>query len=365
MEHPSIKTIKCTGTPYEIGFTHGSTAVEEVLSNIKTYTSFFQETAQLTWKQARNRASEQFIPVLKTKYPSILEEMRGIAEGSGHGLLLEDILALNVRSEIALTNYADGCTTLAQAGPEGKIFLAQNWDWIEQLRDGMVILHIQPPTGQGYETKILSEAGIVGKVGMNRAGVGLCLNALRSGALDISGLPIHCMSRRILQYAGSVDEALSMIAEFSIASTGNYVVADRTGDFLDIEYSPHGNVIMRASAEANYGYVAHTNHLCGPDRPAQLKDHPAANSFSRLKRFRELTDADNRDNREPSFQSIRKRLSDEEGFPYSICRERPSGAVGMERMTTLCTIIMEMKSLTGVLTIGRPCKDLIPIKWSF
>lgn len=365
MEHPVVKTIRCSGTPYEMGFTHGASATQEVHANIATYTVFFQETAKLTWEEARARAGTQFLPVLKAKYPAILEEMRGIAEGAGLGLVLEDILALNVRSEIALTNYADGCTSLAQTGAGGETYLAQNWDWLEQLRDGMVVLHIVPPVGDGYEAKFLSEAGIVGKIGMNAAGVGLCLNALRSGALNTSCLPIHCMSRRILQHTASADEALKLIEQLGVASTGNYVIADKTGNFFDIEFSPHGNVIMKAAKGATYGYVAHTNHLCGPDRPVKLKDHPSANSFSRLERIKVLTDADVQNNVAPSFESIRKRLSDEEGLPYSICRDRPLGAVGMERMTTLSTIIMEMKSLTCRLTIGRPCDDLVVVKWSF
>lgn len=59
MEHRSVKTIYCTGTPYEIGRTHGTLAAHEIHNNVTTYTFFFKETAKITWAQARERAATQ------------------------------------------------------------------------------------------------------------------------------------------------------------------------------------------------------------------------------------------------------------------------------------------------------------------
>jgi isopenicillin-N N-acyltransferase-like protein len=360
MDHPSVKTIHCVGAPYEIGYQHGSSAASEVHTNIATYTGFFQETAQITWEAAKERAVAQFKPLLTAKYPEILEEMKGIADGAGEKLTTEDILTLNVRSEISLTNYADGCTSFSQVDTTGKVFLAQNWDWLEELHTGIIFLHIKPE-GSDIDFKFLAEAGIVGKIGMNSAGFGLCMNALRSGSFSSLSLPVHIMSRRLLQYSTSVDSALAMIEEFGVACTANYMFADRTGKHVDIECSPKGNVLI----QPQNGFVAHTNHLYGPNRPATLVDHPATNSFSRLARIEELTDLDSKSNVELSFQSLRKRLSDEQGLPFSICRDRPAGATGMERMTTLACIMMELTSCTGKVVIGRPCNDLPVVEWSF
>ena len=360
MQHPYVKSICCSGTPYEIGFQHGSTVAAEVHTNIATYTGFFRETAQISWKAARERAVAQFVPTLKARYPEILEEMEGIADGARGGLTREDILTLNVRSEISLTNYADGCTSISQVGEAGNIYLAQNWDWLQELHKGMVLLYIKPQ-GSDIAFRFLGEAGIVGKIGMNNFGFGLCMNALRSGAFSKFHLPVHIMSRRLLQYATSVDDALAMIDEFGLACTANYMLADRTGKHVDVECSPRGN----ASILPSNGYVAHTNHLYATNLPAKLVDHPAPNSFSRLARMQKLTQIDLEMNEPTTFQSLRERLSDEEGTPLSICRDRPAGAVGMERMTTLACIMMELKSCTGKVLIGRPCDDLPVVDWSF
>lgn len=360
MDHPSVKSIHCSGAPYEIGYQHGRAAAAEVHTNIATYTGFFCETAQISWEAARERAVAQFMPTLKAKYPEILEEMRGIADGAGGDLKIEDVLTLNVRSEISLTNYADGCTSISQVDEEGNIFLAQNWDWLEELRTGMVFLHIKPQNSD-VAIRFLGEAGIVGKIGMNSAGFALCMNALRSGTFSHLNLPVHIMSRRLLQYSTSVDSALAIIEEFGVACTANYMFADKTGKHVDIECSPKGNIMIWPQNSC----VAHTNHLYGADRPAKLVDHPAPNSFSRLARIRQLTDLDLSSNVPLTFDSIRKRLSDEEGTPFSICRDRPAGAVGMERMTTLACIVMDLTSCTGKVLIGRPCDDLPVVDWSF
>lgn len=66
--------------------------------------------------------------MIRRKWPAYLEEMRGIAEGAG--VELADVLAFNVRTEIAFGLFSDGCTMLAwhSTQPSGSAFIAQNWD---------------------------------------------------------------------------------------------------------------------------------------------------------------------------------------------------------------------------------------------
>lgn len=355
-EGSGTKVIRCSGTPYEIGFTHGSYAADEIHGNIAIYADFFKDRANLSWAQARERAAN-FIPILAAHYPDILDEMRGIAEGAGKGLTLEDILTLNARSELGLTNFSDGCTSLSQRGSSGNIFLAQNWDWLETL---LIVLHIRP-NNSPLEMKFMSEAGLVGKIGLNSAGVGTLLNGILAGALCKDKFPIHVMLRRILQFASTLDEAVATINKYGIASTANIVIADKQGNAGSIECSPHGNAVIPMQTH-EFPFVGHTNHLYSPDRPAAAKDHPEDNSFTRLARLEELTRLDEMP---PSFDSIRSRLSDEQGTPVSICLGRPpKDAQGMDKVTTVSTIIMELNAGIAELTIGRPCDKSLPvIKW--
>ncbi|EXJ79497.1 hypothetical protein A1O1_08761 [Capronia coronata CBS 617.96] len=360
MDDPKVKTVHCAGSPFEIGFTHGSSASAEVHQNVATYTMFFRETAKLTWAQARERAISRFLPTIKMQWPEIVEEMQGIAEGAGGGLTLDDIVTLNVRTEIAFTNYTDGCTSIGQAAEGGKMFLAQNWDMIPELQQGMVFLHIAP-AGSPIVLRFNGEAGIVGKIGMNSAGFGLCMNALRSAALNPNNMPVHVMSRRLLQYATSYDDAIAIIEKFGVASSINYLLADKNGKHGDLECSPVGKFLIVPQK----GYVAHSNHFYGPGRPSTLIDHPAADSLTRLARLQELTEQDMRQGLPTTFDSLRARFSDEQSTPPAICRAVPPGAVGIDRIITLSTIIMELTSCTAKVTIGRPCDDLPVVNWSF
>ncbi|KAM3430114.1 hypothetical protein MY4824_007872 [Beauveria thailandica] len=353
------KTIECAGTPYEIGFAHGSGASAEIHDNIVIYDGFFQDGAKINWQEARQRAST-YIPLLSAKYPDILEEMRGVADGAGKGLTMEDILTLNARSELGLTNVADGCTCLGQQGPEGRIFLAQNWDW---LQVNLVVLHIIP-NNSSLQMQFMSEAGLVGKIGLNSAGMGTLLNGILARAQDKDKFPIHVLLRRVLQFASSFDEAFAIVEEYGLASTCNIVIADAKGKAGSIECSPHGNTVIPLRGET-FPYVGHTNHLYSSGRPVMTKDRPEDNSFTRLARLEELTRQDNELGIPPSFDSIRTRLCDQQGAPLSICLGKPTDEdVGIDRMTTVSTIIMELSHRVVQLTVGRPCDDPPIVEWT-
>ena len=81
--------------------------------------------AKLSWLQVRLEAVK-FLPTLQQPaWMPLVEEMRGVAAGAG--VDFEDILTLNVRTEIAYGMFSDGCTALSwKVG--SKSFIAQNWD---------------------------------------------------------------------------------------------------------------------------------------------------------------------------------------------------------------------------------------------
>lgn len=101
---------------------HGKEAKIEIERGLHFYGILFKETAKLSWHDVCNVAAK-FEPLLKEKWPSYVEEMRGVASGAGVPYL--SILALNVRTEIAYGMFKDGCTALYWRN-EPSTFLAQN-----------------------------------------------------------------------------------------------------------------------------------------------------------------------------------------------------------------------------------------------
>jgi isopenicillin-N N-acyltransferase-like protein len=121
------------------------------------------------------------------------------------------LLSLVYRSEcprISLLQPLDGCTSFARRVGEQQ-FLCQNWDWKSVIAESIIILHLIPAGGLP-EIKVLTEAGIIGKIGLNSAGVGIALNAIKSPAMDSRLLPVHLLIRRLLQQR-TVEECLAYV----------------------------------------------------------------------------------------------------------------------------------------------------------
>ncbi|KAJ8112922.1 hypothetical protein OPT61_g4827 [Boeremia exigua] len=159
---PTMLIIDCTGTPYEIGLQHGRAASLQISRSISFYASLFAHNCSLSWPEVLQHAS-LFADTARAKWPHLYEEMRGIAEGAGKEVL--DIVAINVRTEINFGLFSDGCTALGWR-TQNASWLAQNWD-------------------PGKPTLVqVTEAGILGKIGFNSAGVGALFNAILDALAD-------------------------------------------------------------------------------------------------------------------------------------------------------------------------------------
>lgn len=343
----SLPEIVCEGTANAIGLAHGTIARARIHTSIRNYKRLFQDIASISWSEARSRA-RTFLDPLQHSVPELVAEMRGIATGANVDFL--DILTLNVRSEIALTTFSDGCTSIAQAprNGSGAVFIAQNWDWVGEAAEAMVLLDIQRTPGNGEQSpriRMLGEAGLVGKFGFNDRGVAICMNAIQAVGLDTQKLPVHVAMRKSLE-CSSFEEVVSMLNKQGVASTVNLMVADWSGSIGTVECSPRGNALIKPN---NDGTVCHTNHLYAQDILALVKDRPSNNSFSRLVRIQELSR-----NVPPSFGWIRRHLSDQDGAPVAICRSAPVNAVGMQRTETLATIIIDVRALKAEVSLGQP-----------
>lgn len=117
--------VKCTGSPRYVGVAHGTTARASVHGSLAFYKALFQTKCKMDWPTVESFAL-RFQPYLKQHWPQYVSEMEGVAEGAG--LSYEDILVLNVWTEIAFGSFNDGCTGISWEG-ESKSLLGQNWDW--------------------------------------------------------------------------------------------------------------------------------------------------------------------------------------------------------------------------------------------
>lgn len=348
--------IQVSGTPYEIGRQQGELAQAQVRTSVETYKQMFYDYSGISWDTAQSYAMT-FVPAIEAYDPEILEEIRGIADGSGFSLA--EILALNVRSEIVLQGNQvsapldGGCTSCAftpWVTANQETLLAQNWDWKVAEKAGCILLHIH----QAHKPDILmvTEAGIVGKIGFNSAGVGVGLNALASDKrIDAQTIPLHVALRGVLNSATLAD-AIQAAGRMPLACCANFIMASASGQAVSIEIGP-GDIDVLYPTD---GWVAHTNHFYGP-RMVGLRDTgriTTPDSYLRLGRIQDLIR--HRPQEKVGVKDIQEILRDHMGYPDSICRHEDLSEPEERRMGTVFSIIMNLDRGEMFFTPGNPCQ---------
>ena len=319
--------VEIEGTPFEIGFQHGELFKDKILNSIQCYKEMFMDYSNLEWSRAK-KLSTRFVEVIRDYNPDYLEEIRGVAEGSG--LDFEDILALNCRSELVFVgnelDKADGgCTSIgisSDAGAGGDAFLAHNWDWKTSQRESMIMMKITQKNGRPT-IFMVTEAGIIGKTGFNSAGVGLYLNAL------------------------------STATRFQLGCCANFMIGHKNGECVDIEIENEEFDVLYPKD----GIIVHTNHFISSRLPIlprkDMGKRKFTDSFVRLGRADKLLR--NKGN-EISEEDIKAVLTDHVEYPSSICRHDDEKLEKGLRMGTVFSMIINLTKGEILFCKGNPCE---------
>ncbi len=183
MDYSPFPAIDLDGTPRERGRQHGKAAPGRIKRGIKMYSESLLKSG-VEWKELERRA-EALVPTVDAFDPTYVEEMRGIAEGSGEPFA--GIMLMNARTEMvaaarrqqAAKHFPDGCTAalaLPEATADGVLVHGQNWDWRAECAETGVVLRIRRDDGPDILT--FTETGGLARSGLNSAGIGLTANAL-------------------------------------------------------------------------------------------------------------------------------------------------------------------------------------------
>jgi isopenicillin-N N-acyltransferase-like protein len=267
--------------PYARGREFGARWPAEIAATFDGYTELFDAYGATT---ARVRSyAEKALGGTAEWAPALAAEMTGIAAGAG--LADWQIGALNARTEIlaALDAVGEGeCSTAVVLPGDGAPRTVQTWDWHPHLREVPVLWAYEPRRGRAVRT--FTEFGVLAKIGVNTAGLGVHFNILRhaSDSAEV-GVPVHLVARRILDAATTVDEAVDLArsARTSASTAITVVTADAA---VTLELCPDGVAVVPAD-----GALLHTNHFLDPalavgerlaverpltiDRLAHLRDH--------------------------------------------------------------------------------------------
>ena len=246
--------------PYERGVEFGANQRAQVARTVTAYRSLFRAMATgpfhvPTWGRRAWQA-------ICDQAPWAAEEIRGIADGAG--LPVHEIAALNARTELlAVANPAGApeCSAVV-ALPTGRTPVAcQTWDWYQAMSECWLKWTVPLPDGREITT--LTEYGVLAKIGVSSAGVGVLFNKLlhASDASGDIGYPLHLLSRRILQTAENTDDAVGLAAQASASASSAVTVVDAAGAVASLELFP-GGLGVAQPADA---LLVRTNHFLAAD----------------------------------------------------------------------------------------------------
>ncbi|WP_433414280.1 C45 family autoproteolytic acyltransferase/hydrolase [Microtetraspora malaysiensis] len=280
--------------------------------------------------------------------PELADEVEGVAEGAGVPLWVA--AALNARTEIlaaAGTPRAGECSTVVRAGVLG----GQTWDWHEELADGW---HLQSVRGDAVAFTGITEHGILAKIGLNEAGVGVLFNILGHADDGADGVPVHLVARKVLGGARSYAEAVGILTEAPVSASTvvTVVTADRAAC---VELSPAGAAVITSDLTMPDGsaWLVHTNHFADPALAAgEFRGRAEPETYDRARllagRIRHgwrLDDADD----------LAALLTAHPGDGAEICcHASADGRLGT-RWASLATIAVEPRAGRLMVHDGGPC----------
>ena len=346
------------GSPLERGRAYGEQAGGLIRQVKATYEQTFGHLTGQTWAQLRERGGTFLEPARKFA-PDLVEEIRGIAQGAG--LSFEDVFLLNARSEImfspeALARQSPGeCTAILVLPPATAgqgAYLAQNWDWLEGVRDCQVLLKL-PGEGRRPPLASITEAGQVAKLGLNGAGVGLVVNNLNTDRPKV-GVPWILICRKVLE-ADSLTKAMGVVLSTPRAHSINFLLGrawQGEAQGFSLETCPTEPHILRPRD----GMLVHTNHFLEPlttARDLKAWTHLFPCTYNRHQRASGLL-AGMAGRIDPD--GIREILSDHFDLPHSVCMHQNPESDPAWTTQTCFSVIWDLQAKALEYCLGNPCQ---------
>ncbi len=315
--------ITITGTPGERGHANGEALSTEIEAAIDYYATVFKKPSAEILERAKH-----FRNVIREYNPAYCEEIEGIAAGA---MIKEPlwIYALNSRSEILALDPSVNvheCTALCF---QPTALLGQNWDWGRPLEKLVVLMQMR--ISEDHIIRLLTDPGIIGKIGLNSCGIGACLNILLIDK-PLNGVPVHIVLRAVLE-SQTLDEAKMAIERSGYGKASNILFGDRKGNFNYVEFAGDESFMGQSTAQ----YIVHTNHYL--EQPITPDEGDFRNSYTRYRVANKLAST----LKEFSIDEMKMILSDHSDLEFPIWRAyKPDEDLG--DVGTVATIIMDLKT---------------------
>lgn len=339
--------VSVDGTPYERGRAYGAAVPERVARSAEIYGRTLDGLE--TGTDFRRKLIDEFAQRIEAFGAHYLQEMRGIADGSG--VPFDDVVLINARTEIvsrarrlagqapsrAPTEPEDGCTAaviLPNRSRNGRLLHGQNWDWRSECIDTGVVLRICRNDGPDFLT--FTEAGGLARSGLNAAGIAITANYLECERdYRSTGVPLALIRRKVLEQ-GVFAEAIRTVVATPKSCANNMMLSTAEGFAIDFECAPDEAFPVLPRNDM----IIHANHWISPAARAKLKDMGVYNmpeSYYRDWRVERLLE---QGGNLLDLDDMKRAFFDDFGAPFSVCRPPRPNAAG-DLSATVAMIVME------------------------
>ncbi len=238
------------GSPYEIGYQHGMLMSEEIKQGaVEFYADPImggrKSRSPLIWLIRQYLNKKVYNPIKKAQTAELLEQLKGIADGSG--ISYKTIFKANhhtavtmVMTPVLIKKYlknfnkmgikVGGCSTFVatkEATSNGKTIVGRNTDYggIEHWPKFQTVSFVEPEEGLKYVQ--IGTAGIImWAPGMNEKGIVVCAHYMIYDDIMPNGLSIAAFTDEILRKAEKLDDALNILNNNPRGVSGGFVITD-------------------------------------------------------------------------------------------------------------------------------------------
>jgi len=270
-----------TRDPYVRGAEIGERFGRQIAESLDGYRRLFD--AKGVPREAARDTAHRMLDLVAAWSPSLATEMTGLAAGAG--LEPWEVALLNGRTEILVLAAPSGpgeCSTGVHLPADGSApRTLQVWDWYTHLaKEALAWSYV---TDAGRRVHEFTEFGILGKIGLNDAGVGSHMNLLNHASDGtVLGIPIHLVARRIHDEASTLEEAVEIARGVPLGASTALTVVTYDGERARaafLEATPVGVAVIEGAPGET---IRRTNHFLDPELARGERNSDMSDTRGRL-----------------------------------------------------------------------------------
>ncbi len=185
-----------------------------------------------------------------------------------------------------------GCTSFATWGEkteDGKLLIGRNFDFYagDDFAKEKLITFMNP--SKGHKFMMYGWAGMMGAVsGMNIEGLTVTINAGKSKIPLVAKTPVSILTREILQYASTIDEAIAIVKKREVFTSESIMIGSaKDKKAVLLEVSPSGFGVYEVT---NINQLICSNHFQSETYANDKRNQKAIKESHSLYRHQRMTE---------------------------------------------------------------------------